>query len=114
MVSRNRMNDLGRPAESSRDIGADQPEFAVLDADMSFVQRQFARFHLPFDLSDLILAQNRLEGVASQDGQPCVAGGWLLPGLHHHPGTVEFDQGAVSLLTLYGDVNNQTRRLTVA
>ena len=76
-------------------------------------QRQLARFHLPFDFGNLILTQNRLQGIAGHDRQPGVAGRGLLPRLHDDPGTIEFDQGAVGFGSLNRHVDDQPRRLPV-
>ena len=74
-------------------------------------QRQLARLDLPFDFGNLILAQNRLEGIAGHDRQPGVAGWRLLPGLHDDPGAIEFDQGAVGFGSFNRHVDDQPRRL---
>ena len=53
----------------------------------------FALIHLLLDLGGVLIADDVLEGVAGNQGEPSVALERLLAGLHDHARRFEFDQG---------------------
>ena len=69
--------------------------------------------HLLLDLGGVLVADDVLEGVAGDQGEPGVALGGLLAGLHDHARRFEFDQGVVGVGLVDRDVDDQPGWLEV-